>query len=90
MIETIKALIISQMTASIDTIKYCIESCPDSEWQEAHTDAPFSQVTFHTLFYADFYLGRDSVPFKEQSFHRTHKNIFRDYEEMEDKIPEHR
>lgn len=89
MTEILKSLILHQMTASIDTLKYCIDSCPESEWQEAHKDAPFSQVIFHALFYADFYLGRDSVPFKEQAFHVSHKGIFLDYEEMEDKIPTH-
>ena len=77
------------MTASLDTLKYCIETCPDAEWQEAHKDSPFSQVVFHALFFTDFYLGRDSVPFKEQPFHVNRKDTFKDYEEMEDKIPEH-
>lgn len=88
MLETMKSLISNQMKAGLDTLKYCIEICPDSEWQKAHKDAPFSQVAFHTLFYADFYLGKDSVPFKEQSFHTSHIDIFKDYEEMEDKIPQ--
>ncbi len=90
MLEAIRALILNQLTASLDTLQYCIETCPDNEWQEAHKDAPFSQVVFHALFYADYYLGRDSIPFKEQPFHTSHKDIFKDYEEMEDKIPEHR
>jgi hypothetical protein len=88
MIDTIKTLILHQMTASLDTLNYGIESCPDSEWQEPHRDSPFSQVVFHTLFYTDFYLGRDTVPFKEQPFHVSHKEVFKDYEEMEDKIPQ--
>lgn len=90
MIDTLKNLIIHQFSASLDTLNYCIESCPDAEWQKDHKDAPFSQVVFHTLFYADFYLGRDSIPFKEQPFHIEHKDIFSEYEEMEDKIPENR
>jgi len=89
MIDTIKTLILNQMTASLDTLKYCIDSCPESEWQEAHKDAPFSQVVFHAIFYADFYLGRDSIPFKDQPFHVSHRDTFKDYEEMEDKIPVH-
>ena len=89
MTETIKALIIHQMTAALDTLGYCIESCPDAEWQEAHGDAPFSQVVFHALFYADFYLGRDSVPFREQPFHVKNRSVFADYEEMEDRLPVH-
>lgn len=90
MTDTMKGLIINQMTAALDTLRYCIESCPDAEWQEAHKDAPFSQVVFHALFYADFYLGRDSIPFKEQPFHVSHTGIFGDYEELEDRIPLHR
>lgn len=87
MVDTVKNMIKSQMTACLDTLRYCIENCPDADWQKAHKDAPFSQVVFHALFYADFYLGRDSVPFKEQPFHLTHRHIFEDYEEMEDRIP---
>jgi len=89
MTATIKGLIISQLTATLETLNYCIQTCPVSDWQEAHKDAPFSQVVFHTLFFTDFYLGRDSVPFKEQPFHFKNKDTFGDYEEMEDKIPEH-
>lgn len=51
-------------------------------------DAPFSQVVFHPV-YADFYLGRDSVPFKEQPFHVKNRSVFADYEEMEDRLPVH-
>lgn len=88
MTNTLKSLILHQLTASLDTLKYCIEACPESEWQASHKDAPFSQVVFHTLFYADFYLGHDSLPFKEQAFHIEHKDVFADYEEMENRIPE--
>jgi len=89
MLATVKSLILHQMTATLDTLNYCIETCPDSEWQEDHKDAAFSQVVFHTLFYADFYLGRDSSPFKDQPFHVSHKDIFSDYEELEDRRPQH-
>ncbi|HUW70527.1 MAG TPA: DinB family protein [bacterium] len=87
MLETIKGLITSQMVAALDTLKYCMDSCPDAEWQEPHKDYPFSQVVFHALFYADYYLGRDTVPSKDQAFHKAHKDVFKDYEELEDKIP---
>jgi hypothetical protein len=88
MIDTVKHLIVHQMTAALDTLKHCIDTCPEAEWQEAHKDAPFSQAVFHALFYADFYLGRDAVPFKEQPFHASHRVIFADYEELENKLPE--
>ena len=37
----------------------------------------------HALFSCDFYLGRFSIPFKEQEFHKAHHAEFADYEEME-------
>lgn len=75
------------MLASLEMLRYSIEQCPDKEWHQRHGDYPFSQVVFHTLFYTDFYLGRDDIPFKEQSFHRSHADIFGDYEEIRDVIP---
>ena len=87
MIDTIKQLITRQMAASLDTLKYCVDACPENAWQDYHNDAPFSQVVFHTLFFTDFYLGRDSEPFREQAFHAQHKEDFGDYEELEDRIP---
>jgi len=76
-----------QLEAALSTLGHAIDTCPDAEWQRDHGDAPFSQVVFHALFYADFYLGRDSLPFKDQPFHGSHKEVFADYEEMEDRKP---
>ena len=82
-----KELIKSQMMAALATLKQCIENCADSEWQESHNDAPFSQVLFHALIYTDLYLSKDVPEFKAQQFHIDNKNIFRDYEELEYKEP---
>jgi hypothetical protein len=87
MLIAIKIALSHQLKAALKTLGYVIEICPDSEWQKDHGDAPFSQVVFHTLFYADFYLGKDSRPFKEQPFHRSHQETFADYEEMEERKP---
>ena len=76
-----------QLKAALNTLGHVIESCPDTEWQKEHGDAPFSQAVFHTLFYADVYLGRDSMPFKDQPFHKLHSDAFADYEEFEDRKP---
>jgi hypothetical protein len=85
--EGCKTALGMQMKAALATLKHCIDSCPEAAWDEPQGDAPFSQVVFHTLFYADFYLGRDSAPFKDQAFHAAHREIFADYEEMEDRKP---
>ena len=80
-------LLTRQLLAALKTLQFCIESCPESEWQKEHGDYPFSQVVFHTLFYTDFYVGRDSIPFKQQAFHLSHKEVFKNYEELENVIP---
>ena len=61
--------------------------CPAEEWDMPHGDSPFSQVVFHTLFYADYYLQFDPESFRIQSFHESHRSIFDNYEELEDRIP---
>ena len=77
----------AQLKAALSTLGYAIETCPDADWGSPHWDAPFSQVVFHALFHADFYLGKDSIPFKDQGFHRSHKDVFAGYEELEDRTP---
>ena len=76
-----------QFAAALAVLNDCIVRCPDTEWRKAHGDYPFSQVAFHALFFADYYLdcGRDS--FRNQSFHKEHAAFFADYEEFEDRIP---
>ena len=85
--KEIKNALLNQIKAALNTLEYAIKMCPDSEWQSKHGDAPYSQVVFHTLFYADFYLGNDSIPFKDQTFHKENSDIFADYEEMENREP---
>jgi hypothetical protein len=44
---------------------------------------------FHTLFYADLYLGRDEASFRGQPFHAANASLLRDYEELEPRAPRH-
>jgi hypothetical protein len=83
-----REIVRSQLLAALATLINCIRNCPDSEWNEAHGDAPFSQVLFHTLFFLDYYLSADDNEFKAQQFHIEHKSMFRDYEELIDKKAE--
>jgi hypothetical protein len=77
----------NQMLAALATLNQAINNCPDAEWNEVHNDAPFSQVIFHTLIFLDLYLSKDEEDFKAQIFHKEHKEIFKSYEELEDKLP---
>lgn len=76
-----------QFFAALKTLRSCVERCPASQWHESHGDHPFSQVVFHTIFYADYYLGKDVWPFKNQPFHAAHRDEFATYEELEDVLP---
>jgi len=79
--------IVNQIKSALCTLSHCISSCPETEWNESHGDYPFSQVVFHTLFFTDYYLERDESTFREQAFHRENVEFFRDYEELQWKIP---
>src|SRR4051812_41576727 len=85
MLDTYKKLMINQFQAALCTLNFCIDRCPDDLWNAKVGNMAFCQVVFHTLFYADLYLGREDG-FKVQGFHKENKDIFRDYEEMEPRV----
>jgi len=83
--EIIRNALTMQLEAALATLRYCIDSCPVSEWESPPGESPFCQVVFHTLLYTDLYLGKDSIPFRDQTFHVEHRDVFADYGEIEDK-----
>lgn len=83
----IRTALAAQLGAALDTLGYCIEQCPQDQWQESHGDYPFSQVVFHTLFFCDFYLSESMGEFRNQEYHRDHPGFFKDYEEFENRVP---
>lgn len=87
MLETVKTLLTNQYEAVLCLLNTCIGHCPDSAWDEPVGTHPFSRVTFHTLFFTDFYLGQHMDALREQKFHRENAEHFRDYEELEYREP---
>jgi hypothetical protein len=87
-LDTIKQLILNQFEAAFCTLNRCIDKCPGAAWNSPVVNYKFCQVVFHTLFYADFYLGSSEHSFRLQSFHRDNLNFFRDYEEFENRAPQ--
>jgi hypothetical protein len=83
----VKQLIDNQFQASLSTLAFCVEKCPDSDWNLPVARYPFSQVAFHTLFFADYYLGLDAESFRSQPFHLANTELFADYEQLEDREP---
>ncbi|GAA4445345.1 hypothetical protein [Novipirellula rosea] len=82
-----RQLIANQYEASLCTLMHCAEECPDSHWNVLVARYPFSQVIFHTLFFADYYLGNDAESFRLQTFHTENRDLFSDYEQLKDQEP---
>ena len=88
MIDTFKKLIANQYEAAFCTLNACIDRCPETAWNSPVGETAFCQVAFHTLFFADVYLGQNEESLRRQPFHRENEQFFRDYEELEDRKPE--
>jgi hypothetical protein len=87
MLETYKLSIANQLDAALCMLDLCVEQCPDALWNSRVGNLAFCQVAFHALFFTDFYLGEpDEDAFRGQPFHRQNAHIFRDYEELEDRV----
>jgi hypothetical protein len=87
MLEAYKTLVTNQFEAALCTLNLCVDRCPEHLWNQPVGTYPVSLVAFHTLFFADFYLGADETSQKSQSFHKEHAAIFADYEQLEDREP---
>ena len=85
MLDVFKNTTMNQFEAAFCTLNACIEQCPASAWNAPVVNLQFCQVVFHTLFFADYYLGENEETFRQQPFHIARKEIFRDYEELEDR-----
>ncbi len=85
MVDTFKALIAKQFEAALCTLHTCVEQCPPVAWDAPVAKLAFCQAAFHAVFYADCYLGPDTESLNQQAFHRDNPDIFRDYEELEDR-----
>jgi hypothetical protein len=87
MIDTVKSLLASQFEASLCTVAHCVAKCPAELWNAPVAKYPFCQVAFHTLFFADYYLGPDPESMRQQPFHLANPNFFADYEQLQDREP---
>ncbi len=88
-LDTVKQLITNQFEAAASTLNACIDACPESAWNGPVVNYKFCQAVFHTLFYADYYLGLTDEDFRKEPFHHENADVFRDYEELEPRPPAH-
>ncbi len=89
MLDTLKDLIINQFEAAASTLNACIDACPEAAWNGPVVNYKFCQAVFHTVFYADYYLGQTDADFRREAFHSDNADVFRDYEELEPRVPVH-
>ena len=83
MIDTLRELTVHQYDAAFCTLGICIDECPESAWNDRIANLAFCQVAFHTLFFADYYLGENEEALRKQPFHVDNPGFFRDYEELQ-------
>jgi hypothetical protein len=75
----IQSALKSQYHAALKTLRFTIEKCPDSFWDDpADGAAPFWRVVYHALFYTNFYLQQDQNSFTAWSKHREDANFLGD------------
>ncbi|MFG0250404.1 MAG: hypothetical protein ACF8OB_16080 [Phycisphaeraceae bacterium JB051] len=66
----IKPILASQYHASMQMLKQAIDRCPDDLWlQTGPQPAPYWQIVYHTLFFADLYLQISDNHFKAWAYH---------------------
>lgn len=88
MLDTVRQLLTNQYHAALSTLASCVAQCPAALWNVPVAKAPFSQAAFHTLIFADLYLGfENEVEFRRQPFHLANAAFFGDYEQLEDREP---
>ena len=89
MLQAVKEAIAGQFEAALCMLGACIERCPEELWSRPIANLKFCQVAFHALFFADYYLEPGEDEFRQQAYHREHPELFRDYEELEDRPQRH-
>lgn len=84
--QAVRSALLGQYRAALETLEQCIGMCDEDTWSAPHPDTAVNQVVFHTLFFADLYLGFGESGFRDQPFHRDNPQLFQDYEDFEDRV----
>ncbi len=85
--DTIKQLLANQYEAALCALSFPVNECPTDQWHQPVANHKFCQAAFHALINTDMFLNGRIETQKAQPFHVENADIFRDYEEFEDRIP---
>ena len=70
MSESIQYAILGQFEAALAMLSHCVDACPAEHWEERIANNTFRQVTYHALFFADYYLSPDEDSFQLRALHQ--------------------
>ncbi len=72
----IQSALKSQYHAALKTLRYAIEKCPDTLWDNPEDGAArFWRVAYHTLYFAHLYLQKDQESFAPWAKHQEEANF---------------
>ena len=78
-----QTVISRQFAAAIQMIRLAIQACPDDLWDDRTDGSPFWHLTYHALFYTDFYLSENDKLFKPMEYHEDKAHFLPgDYKEF--------
>jgi hypothetical protein len=69
LIESLKAMLLGQLEASLAMLKQCIEACPLEHYEGKIAGQTFRTIAYHTLFYVDYYLSPNENAFELRELH---------------------
>ena len=70
MIDYVKQTLLGQFEASLAMLNNCVKACPEEHWEGRIANGTFRWVTYHTLFFVDFYLSPSKEAFELREFHQ--------------------
>ena len=70
MIEELKKAITGQYEAALCMLHQCIIQCKPEHWEGRIANDTFRQISYHTLFYVDFYLSPTEESFVLRDVHQ--------------------
>ena len=69
MSEFLKQILAKQYEAALCMLNQCVEACSAEHWEGKIANDTFRQVTYHTLFFTDFYLSPSESAFARRELH---------------------
>jgi hypothetical protein len=68
MVEYVKKILAGQFEAALCMMNECVRMCPPEHWEGKVANDTFRQITYHTLFYVDYYLSQNEEAFTLRDF----------------------